>query len=325
MSQSALYLGSRCPPNMEAYLDSLLYRTTDDATTFEVIVVGDCDLPGWLTDIDRVTIARYNAPQATGLGRVRVTAQVVRRYLRSHDPEMLRQITQPRWHAPGVLAGAIRHDVCVCTRAAVSLFGEFHEAPSPVRAWLANNVLGQSIFLADAVYTPRYGGVDLPWWAPADLVVEARTVNAERFSPDVEPRSDLFSQDYDRVLTVGRISRRKGTDILLSVADRLPKVEFAVVGPVDDEDLATAADKVPNIRRHPPVNYVEMPGLYTAADLVLSLSRLEWGGVSRAMLEGKASGCPVVALEREHAEAVADSTVPDEPEAIAATIRHHLD
>ena len=107
MSQSALYLGSRCPPNMEAYLDSLLYRTTDDATAFEVIVVGDCALPVWLTDIDRVTVARYNAPQATGFGRVRVTARVVRRYLRSHNPEMLRQITQPRWHAPGVIAGAV--------------------------------------------------------------------------------------------------------------------------------------------------------------------------------------------------------------------------
>ena len=324
MSQSALYLGSRCPPNMQAYLDSLLYRTRNDRTRFDLITADNCDLPKWLIDTEDISIVRYDAAGATGLGRARLTRRVTRQYLQSHDPDVLRQITQPRWHAPGVLLGAAGTDVRVCTRASTSLFAEFREAPSPIRAWLANNALGQSVFLADAVYTPRYGGIDLPWWAPADLVVEERTVNPDRFSPDTDPNEDLFSGAADRVLTVGRISHRKGSDLLLDVADRIVDAEFTVVGPIGDDDLAAEVDAAPNIRRHPPVEYVEMPELYAAADLVLSVSRLEWGGVSRAMLEGKTMGVPVVALDRERASDVADAVVPDDPDAIADAVRRRL-
>ncbi|OSP10597.1 hypothetical protein B9H04_02425 [Halorubrum ezzemoulense DSM 17463] len=324
MSQSALYLGSRCPPNMEAYLDSLLYQTREEELWFELIVVGNCRVPVWLTDADRISVTRYSAPQKTGFERARITANVVRRYLRENDPDTIRQITQPRWHAPGVLAGAIGSDVRGYTRASASLFGEYREAPSPVRAWLANNALGRSIFLSDAVYTPRYGGVEVPWWAPADIVREERTVNGDRFSPEVAPREDLFSQDCDRVLTVGRISRRKGTDLLLKVAKRLNTAEFVVVGAVGDKNLAARLDDSSNVRRYPPVNYIEMPELYAASDLVLSVSRLEWGGVSRAMLEGKATGLPVIALDRKEAGSVANTTVQEDPDAIADAVRRIL-
>lgn len=325
MSQSALYLGSRCPPNIEAYLDSLLYQTRDVETQFDLLVVGNCPVPCWLSNQDRIEVKRYDAAREAGFGRTRVTASVVRRHLRGHSPDEVRQITQPRWHAPGVLAGAFGFDVRVCTRASASLFDEFREAPSPFRAWLANNVLGRSIFLADSVYTPQYGGVEVPWWASAELVIEQRTVNAARFSADVTARQSLFSQDQDCVLTVGRISRRKGTDLLLEVADRVNDAEFVAVGPVGDAELAAMADNAPNVRRHPPVNYVDMPGLYAAADLVLSVSRLEWGGVSRAMLEGRATGRPVIALDREDAASVADAVVPEDPEAIADAVRRILD
>jgi glycosyltransferase involved in cell wall biosynthesis len=325
MPQSALYLGGRFPPNMEAYLDSLLYRTRNEKVNFELIIVGNMDPPAWLIETDRVSIARYDGAQATGIARARVTAFTVRQYLRTHDPDEIRQITQPRWHAPGVLTGAIGTDTRVCTRASASLFKEYQEAPSPIRAWLANNAFGRSIFLADAVYTPKYGGVDLPWWAPADLIVEERTVNRERFSPDTTPREDLFSRSDNRVLTVGRISRRKGTDLLLEVAERVENAEFVVVGPVGDDDLAAALDNTTNVHRYQPVDYIEMPGLYAACDLVLSVSRLEWGGVSRAMLEGSASGRPIVALDRGSARDVVDVAVPTDPDAIANVVRRILD
>jgi glycosyltransferase involved in cell wall biosynthesis len=254
-----------------------------------------------------------------------VEREVVRRHLRSHEPVEIRQITQPRWHAPGVLLGAAGSDVDVCTRASDSLFGEYRQAPSPARAWLANNVLGQSIYLSDRVFTPKYGGVTLPWWTRASLVVEERTVNEERFTPEAKPCEGLFDGEKNRVLTVGRVSRRKGIDLLLAVARRLDDYEFTVVGPADEETLVAEMDAASNVHHHPPVEYVEMPGLYTASDLVLSVSRLEWGGVSRAMLEGKAAGRPVVALDRESASNVADIVAPAEPPAIADAVRSQLD
>jgi len=320
MSTPALYLGSHCPPNIEAYLDSLLYRTRDASNDFDLVVLDDCTLPSWIQDADRLSITRYDASIGSGFDRARGTARVVRRYLRSHDPAEIRQITQPRWHAPGVLYGALESGTATCTRASRSLFVEYREAPSPVRAWLANNGLGRSVFLADRLYTPSYGGVELPYWALADLVVEKRTVNEDRFSPAAEPQAGLFEESRNRVLTVGRVSRRKGTDLLIEVAQELPDHEFVLVGPVNDESLAAEAEAQSNLRVHPPVDYAEMPGLYTASDLLLSVSRLEWGGVSRAMLEGKATGRPVVALDRAEASAVADVVTPENPTAIAAAI-----
>jgi glycosyltransferase involved in cell wall biosynthesis len=223
-----------------------------------------------------------------------------------------------------VVLGAIGTETDICTRAAGSLFTEYREAPAPVRAWLANNVLGRSIFLADRLFTPAYGGVTCPWWAPASLVVEERRVNADRFTPDVAPRAGLFEGSQNRVLTVGRVSRRKGIDLLLAVAQLCETCEFAVVGPVGDEALAAKLDARANVRHHPPVDYVEMPALYTATDLVLSVSRLEWGGVSRAMLEAKAADRPVIALDRGQADQVADTVVPDSPRAIADAVTAHL-
>jgi glycosyltransferase involved in cell wall biosynthesis len=323
MSQPALFLGARCPPNIEAYLDSLLYRTPS-TTTFELVVVNEPDLPNWLTDHPRVSVTGYSAPHVTGAGRIPATARVVRRYLRDRSPLELRQITQPRWHAPGVILGATGTDTDVCTRASESLFAEYREAPVPVRAWLANNLLGRSIFLADRLFTPAYGGVTCPWWAPASLVVEERRVNADRFTSDVAPRAGLFERSQNCVLTVGRVSRRKGIDLLLAVAQLCNTCEFTVVGPVGDEALAAKLDASANVRHHPPVDYVEMPALYTAADLVLSVSRLEWGGVSRAMLEAKAAGRPVIALDKGQADQVADTVVPDSPRAIATAVTAHL-
>lgn len=322
MSKTALYLGGHCPPNMEAYLDSLLYRTREKRRTFDLVVVGDCAVPAWLRDADRLTVVRYDRDEGAGLQRLRTAALVVREHVASHGPAVVRQITQPRWHAPGVLLGAAAGDPAVWTRASASLFDEFREAPSPLRAWLVNNALGRSIYLSERLFTPRFGGVTRPWWARAELVYEERVVNGDRFSPGADPRPDLFDQDEHRVLTVGRISRRKGTDLLLPVAERLPSYEFVVVGPVQDEDLASEVDATGNISRHPPVDYAEMPGVYAAADIILSVSRLEWGGVSRAMLEAKATGRPVVAIDRERASDVADAVADADPDDIADAVRY---
>lgn len=320
MSQSALYLGTACPPNMEAYLDSLLFRTQTDNIQFDLLAAHDCDLPVWLTDEERIHVRRYFYTAGSGFSRARVASRIVRQYLQDYDPDEIRQITQPRWHAPGVLAGAVTSDVPVFTRASRSLFREYREAPSPVRAWLVNNLLGRAIFFGNRLYTPRHGAVSVPWWAPAEKVVEERVVNADRFSPEAAPKEDLFKQSRRRVVTVGRISRQKGTDLLLDVADQLEEHEFALVGPVGDESLAAKADATPNVTRHPPVEYIDMPSVYAAADVTLSASRIEWGGVSRAMMEGAAMGLPVVALDQEEASSIADVTVSEDPEAIATAI-----
>lgn len=323
MLQSSLYLGESCPPNMEAYLDSLLYRTNNES--FDLITVADCDLPRWIEEEYRLNIIRFSAPTRSGFGRTKTAYSIVRRYISTQKPTEIRQITQPRWHALGVLLGARGRDVRICSRVSTSMLTEFRQAPSEITAWLANNVLGRSAFFADKVFTPQHGGVDLPWWSAAELVREPRIVNKNRFTPSVEPMSNVFKGTNNRVLTVGRISQRKGIDLLLDVADMLVNWEFTVVGPVESEALLAEIRQRNNIRHQEPVNYVDMPSLYAACDIVLSVSRLEWGGVSRAMLEGKAMDKRVIALDREHAYSVADYTVSEDPSEIAKVVASCVD
>lgn len=323
MARVGLYLGRRCPPNMEAYLDGWL--AADERGAVDLVVRDDCPLPGWLREHAGVVVRRYDVAAGGGVRNVTATAATVRRYLREHDPDVVRQITQPRWHAPGVILGTARSDARVETRASSSMFAEFRGATDPVRSFLANNVLGRAVFLGDVLYTPRYGGVDPPWWSTCRLVVEPRRVNGDRFSPAAEPRTDLFGSGDRRVLAVGRVSRRKGMDRLADVASRLPDWRFAVVGERRDGELVRALETRENVRLHGPIPYVEMPGAYASADVLLSTSRLEWGGISRAMLEASAVGTPVVALDIEDAATVADVVVPDEPVHIARGLEEALE
>lgn len=313
---------------MEAYLDSLLYRTNEKQ--FDLIVTRGCGLPEWVCDHQDLNVKAYTNADSTGVGRIWTAKTVVSRYLEEHHPSEVRQITQPRWHAPGVILGVrdlprLRSSsISVSTRLSASMFEEYRNASSKTKAWIANNVIGRSAFLADQVYTPQYGGVSIPWWSSAMAVQETREVNKNRFHQDVEPLDGVFSRTDRRVLTVGRISQRKGIGLLLAVAESLPQWEFTIVGPISDIELAEEARESENVSLCPPVDYVEMPSLYAACDVVLSTSRVEWGGVSRAMLEGQASGKHVVALDRGQAANVADEVVPARVDRIATSLQSLL-
>jgi glycosyltransferase involved in cell wall biosynthesis len=307
---------------MEAYLDSLQDR---ESKTFDLIVGESCSLPGWIQDGSAYNVVRHGMDPGEGLSMVRSCARAVRQYLSGDSPRPveLRQITQPRWHAPGVLLGSRGHSIRVCTRASASNFTEYRSATglAVVREFAANNVLGRSVFLSDAVYTPRYGGVSLPVWSSAELITEPRTASSRIFNPEAPPDESLFARDSHRVLTVGRVSKKKGIDILLEVAERLPDWEFVVLGPKRDGQLVRRAETLPNVVLAGLRDYDEMPGAYAACDVLLSTSRVEWGGISRAMLEAKAVGRPVVALDRGDAASVADATVRPAPDIIVSALR----
>lgn len=328
MPSIALYLGESCPPNMEAYLDSLLYRTDD--RRFDLLVTDDCNVPGWIHANSRFVVRSHSIEDRSGIGRIRTARNVVNQHLESDHATEVRQITQPRWHAPGVIlgvrsaSGSREDSIQTCTRTSASMFREYRAAPSTLKAWLVNNGIGRSVFLSDRVFTPKYGGVSVPWWSSTERVVESRTVNEDRFHPDTESNDEVFSTSTNRVLTVGRISRQKGIDLVLAVAERLPNWEFAVVGPASDTSLADDARERHNVSVMDPVEYVEMPGLYAACDVVLSASRIEWGGVSRAMLEGRASGKPVVAIDNKQASDVADEVVADDVDQIVSGLKNCL-
>ena len=318
MSGTALYLGGSCPPNMEAYLDSLLYRT--GSREFDILTTQPSPIPKWLQEEDRLTIRSYPASNHSGVGTINRAYNVVKSYLNSHSPDEIRQITQPRWHAPGVVLGTLGHDISVVTRVSAAMFEEYRSSPSKYRAWVSNNVLGRTVFIADRIFTPKYGGVEKPWWSPAEMIIEPREVNKKRFDPSIDPLGTVFTQSTNRVLVVGRVSWQKGIDLIPQIARGLSEWEFAVIGSTRDTSIAKKVESCSNASLYGPVEYVEMPRLYASGDVLLSVSRLEWGGVSRAMLEGRAMGKPVVALDIDAAGEVADRVTNDDTESIITAL-----
>ena len=322
MKRVGLYLGGRCPPNMEAYLDALLFYL--DFNTIDIITLQNCSLPSWLVDDNRVAIRRYAIDAGEGLNMVWGAAKATRKYASEYSPKTIRQITQPRWHAPGIILGTKEINVRIKTRASASMFTEHRTADRRLRSFAANNVLGRAVFLSDTLYTPKYGAIDNPWWSPAETVVEERKINQDRFSPDAEPLPDLFNQSTHRVVSVGRVSKQKGMDLLLEAAGNLPEWEFSIVGPIRDQNLADSLNARKNISLYGSVRYVDMPRVYAAGDVLLSASRLEWGGISRAMLEARAVEVPVVALDIEDAAEVADVVVSESADAIVSGLKKSI-
>lgn len=322
MGQTGLYLGGQCPPNMEAYLDARFQES--DLVGADLIVLADCSLPDWITRDERVSVWRSAVRSGTGISMTLSAARATREYLSTCAPDTVKQITQARWHAPGVLLGALGSDTSIHTRASASMFCEYKNDSSTIRSYILNNILGRAIFLADKIYTPKYGPVLVPWWSSTRRVIEPRKVNEERFFPETPSKDDLFSSDVPRVLTVGRVSKQKGIDMIPRVSELLPDWEFVVVGPARDAAILKELQDRPNVTHHDAIDYVEMPGVYTAADVLLSTSRIEWGGISRAMLEGSACGLPIVALDLDDADQVAEYTVGESPEEIVEALSESL-
>lgn len=319
---TGLYLGQNCPPNMEAYLDSLADKL-NDGKKFDLIIGDICDLPDWITDSAYLIPREYPMVESAGLSIIEQCRATIKKYIHEYNPEEIRQITQPRWHAPGVVLATTGASIHVCTRVSISNFTEYqsHNGMRQIKSYIANNIIGRSVFISDEVYTPKYGGVEIPWWSSAKKIVETRSVSEKRFNPEVKPNRKIFTQENKRVLTVGRVSRKKGVDLVLDVADRLSDWEFAIVGPPQDEILADRAKELSNVTIHGAIDYTDMPGVYAACDVLLSASRVEWGGISRAMLEAQKMNRPIVALDRGDANSVSNITVSSEIDEIISGLQ----
>lgn len=137
--------------------------------------------------------------------------------------------------------------------------------------------------------------------------VSANKIHSIRNGIDLRPfekaRSSLLVEgDAATPLTVGwigRLSNEKGADIFLRAAARVlaqcPQTRFAIVG--DGPDLAMLRALTDELKIAKNVSFMgrrsDMPAVYASLDVMVSSSRQE--GLPMAILEGMASGLPLVA------------------------------
>ncbi len=112
-------------------------------------------------------------------------------------------------------------------------------------------------------------------------------------------RKDSDQENRPMVGFIGRLSMEKGADIFLEAAARilveLPSTKFVVVGEGPDRDKLESL--IDQLKIRGSVSMLgrrnDMPSVYASLDIMVSTSRQE--GLPIAILEGMASGLPIVA------------------------------
>jgi phosphatidylinositol alpha-1,6-mannosyltransferase len=135
-------------------------------------------------------------------------------------------------------------------------------------------------------------GVDTKYFSPADR--------------DLEIRRRLGWNDRPILLTVGRLQRRKGQDMLIralpAIRDRLPDVLYSIVGEGEEreslEELAAECGVASQVQFLGNVGDVELLNCYRQCDLFALPNREIDGdieGFGMVLLEAQACGRPVIA------------------------------
>lgn len=147
------------------------------------------------------------------------------------------------------------------------------------------------------------------------------------------PAADLtqfgFGLNHTVLLTVGRLDRQKGTDILVNTASLLrtthPDLRWLVVGPGDPvpwRNLAARTGVAELIHFAGPRD--DVAALMNAAQALVLASR--WEGMPNVVLEAMAAGCPVISTKVEGVVELIEPNrngwvvAPENPAALASAV-----
>jgi glycosyltransferase involved in cell wall biosynthesis len=236
------------------------------------------------------------------------------------NPDLLWQVT--KFPAHGFAATVAGHwmGVPVLTRFAGDNFREYELASGAVeriKTYCLNNAFGRvAATAADAtVVLGPYGRAEIERRGGGRLYEIPQPVNRERFEPAERSRAairdDLGLPTEERVLlSVGRVSRRKGMDDLVAAARDLAKqnadLTWCVIG---DGPYRARVNSSPVVRAEGRVPHESISRYYQAADLVVHPSKIE--GLPNVLLEAAACGTPTLARAVGDSAIVASSTYED--------------
>ena len=169
--------------------------------------------------------------------------------------------------------------------------------------WAANHKVTESLRLSDRIVAADPGITN--WCQTIDFEEAAKIttvppgVDATRFAP--RPASAVRDDDHVVVLFPRRLVESRGLSLVLEAADelldRVPQIEFHIVGDGADTDVARVHQWVkrwPGRVHHESLDFDEMPAAYRDADITV-IPTVYGGSTNRACLEAMASGNAVVA------------------------------
>jgi len=247
-----------------------------------------------------------------GLARVRSFGQYYRAYRRLASlirTEGIESIHAGKSLPEGLLAWLMRRRLGLPYTCYVH--GEelnLAEGSREVRFWTRRVLRGAERVIANSRNTQS---LLLKKWqvSPKQVVVLHPGVDADQFvpsSPDLEVRHRLGWGQRPVVLTVGRLQKRKGQDMMIralpAIRRGIPDVLYAIVGDGDErqylEELVAQAGLGGHVKFHGNLDDADMLPCYQQCDLFALPNREVNGdieGFGMVLLEAQACGKPVLA------------------------------
>jgi len=227
----------------------------------------------------------------------------LRRYLSEEDPNIVLQIVRPPEH--GFVVGALSNQFGY--KAVYRYSGDTFRSYQAVKSWkkipylFHGNLLGRiSLSLCDEFITlGPIGkrrlidrGVD-----SSQIKIIPPLIDSNRINSNTSANQDLYDEKYV-VLFIGRFTRMKGIDRLISAAKNILQMKgrndfrFVLVGG-DEDEVSIPADVRNKFTITGRVSPKQIPKYICAADVLALPSRLE--GLPRVLIECLYLGTPVVA------------------------------
>lgn len=312
--------GTRLPGNVETFLRNVsrLLKPHPVEFEFDLLIRGDGTqgVPGF-SEIDPGIDDTTRA-----LGTLKTLTAATTQYSANYPVDVLFQVTKFPVHGFAATVAGLRTRTPVITRFAGDNFREhtFSEGVTgKARTFALNNLVGTiPARLSDAtiVLGPHGRNEITKRNNKGDVRVIPQPVNFEQFQPvsegdRAEIRKSLgMSRDKRVLLTVGRLSERKGMYHLMATAQSLVdsevEIRWYVVG---DGPFQEKLEQTPLVEPICRIPHKKIPDYYRAADLVVHPSLIE--GLPNVLLEAAACGTPTISRDVGDAAIAASKTYED--------------
>lgn len=295
--------GTRLPGNVETFLRNISSLLRDHPIEFEFDLLIRGDDTQSVPDFNEIDPGIDDTTRALSTLKTLTTATT--QYSTNHPVDVLFQVTKFPVHGFAVTVAGLRTSTPVITRFAGDNFREHvfsGGAAGKARTYTLNNLIGTiPARLSDAtiVLGPHGRNEIKKRNNNADVRIIPQPINFEQFQPvskkdRAEIRKHLgISRDKRVLLTVGRLSERKGMFDLMaaakSLADSEAEIRWYVVG---KGPLRKKLEQTPLVVPTGRIPHKKMPDYYHAADLVVHPSLIE--GLPNVLLEAAACGTPTI-------------------------------
>jgi len=232
-------------------------------------------------------------------------------YLKNHDQTYC-------IHAHGFAAAAITRVLCMFykKRSVVSTHAIYALEKRPLLRFLVKLILNpfNKILAVSEVSKQELISIGMD---KNEVEVHKNWVNTDSFIPKdrTVSKSFLKIKENFNLLFIGRLMEKKGINLFLECAGKLPSYGFHVVGTgPSEEEVKKSAEKHKNIhfygvlRQHVKEEFEKLLALYGACDYTVS-PYLYDEGFSAILVESEACGTPVIVTNRGSPPTFLDPTV----------------